>query len=244
MSSVLKALKNQSSPLLQTSSDVALQSAKMPQSRSVLTFILALIVAAATAVGAWFLMQGLMPTAKPINSTAELPQPQPSYQLGDIAAVITPQWPVPVIPETTTELTTIESQQPVLSVAQQQAQNSVVNSNQAIDLSQVSPELLSAFESALNETSNTGDNQKTASVVPLLTQLNLNFQRTVPSFSYDGHQYSSRPQSRWVELSGVRLFEGERFQGLTVITIAPAHIVLAKDNQAFQQPALEDWTKP
>src|SRR5690554_745716 len=229
MSSVLKALKNQSSPLVQATTDVSIQTAKATQSRFGYA-VIAVIIFVVAGAGAWLLMQWLMAAPEPVKTVTEMQQPAPTYQLGPIAPVITPKWPTSDVIVAADQPVVTESQQPVVSAAQQQAQNTVVNSNQAIDLSQVSPELLSAFESALNETANPAGNQRAASVVPLLTQLNINFQRTVPSFSYDGHQYSSRAQSRWVELSGVRLFEGERFQGLSVLTIAPAHVVLAKDN--------------
>ncbi|WP_417664838.1 general secretion pathway protein GspB [Pseudidiomarina sp.] len=235
MSSVLKALRNQQSPLLKAHSQVALESAVEPTvalGRIVILFV-SLVVAAG--IG-WLGVQYLMS-----NNALEVtePTPQMSYQLGTIAAVIEPQWPETEQSQATAEqIIAMEPSETIMSSAQRQAENSVVNDDQTIDLNQVSPELLSAFESALNE------NGEGRSVVPTLANLSLDFQRTVPSFSYDGHQYSSRAQARWVELAGVRLFEGERWQGLTVLTIAPAHVVLSRNNQAFQQPALEDWTKP
>lgn len=235
MSSVLKALRNQQSPLLKAHSQVALESADKPATAigGIVILLGSLLVAAG--VG-WLGVQYWLS-----NSVVEVaePTPQASYQLGTIAAVIEPQWPATEPEQASTEqVIAAPSGEAITSSAQRQAQNSVVNDDQTIDLNQVSPELLSAFENALNE------NGEGRSVVPTLANLSTDFQRSVPSFSYDGHQYSSRAQARWVELGGVRLFEGERWQGLTVLTIAPAHVVLSRNNQAFQQPALEDWTKP
>ncbi|WP_339879679.1 general secretion pathway protein GspB [Pseudidiomarina gelatinasegens] len=233
MSSVLKALRNQQSPLLKAHSQVALESAGKPASAIglIVTLLVSLVVAAGIGwLGVqYWLSNNAVEVAEPI--------PQASYQLGTIAAVIEPQWPESE-PATAEQIIAMEPSDTITSSAQRQAENSVINDDKTIDLNQVSPELLSAFESALNES---GEGR---SVVPTLANLSQDFQRTVPSFSYDGHQYSSRAQARWVELGGVRLFEGERWQGLTVLTIAPAHVVLSRNNQAFQQPALEDWTKP
>ena len=256
MSSVLKALKKQSSPLVSGSSQVHLSSAKSSATlwnaakvRIVLRVLLLLIAAAL----GWLTMQWwLAQQAKPVETlpSVTVSEPQVRYELGQVSTIKTPQWPQPEAMQADVNNSTEGAGQVLTSRAQQQVSQRPVSGEQAIDLSEVSPELLSAFENALAAESTNASNrsatssERVTSVVPPLTQLNPSFQRTIASFSYDGHQYSSRPQSRWIELSGVRLFEGEQFQGLTILTIAPAHVVLAKDNQAFQQPALEDWTRP
>lgn len=262
MSSVLKALKNQSSPLVQGSSEVRLHSAKVASAGAPRILLWLLVIVLAGVLG-WFTVQWVTHhrAEARANTEALAREQQPSavtqaqYQLGDMAAIKTPQWPAKITESddgtrmtdqtsTSTEQVAQNAEQRPMT-AQQQENQSPVNDNQAIDLSQISPQLLSAFESALAEGENGGDaDNLNRSVVPELDQLAPSFRRTIPSFSYDGHQYSSRPQGRWIELSGVRLFEGERFEGLTVLTIAPAHVVFVKDNQAFSQPALEDWTKP
>lgn len=263
MSSVLKALKNQSSPLVQGSSEVRLHSAKVTNSGTPRMLLWLVVVALAGALG-WWTMRGV--TSEHVEAAANIDAVEPNqqrpsvdvqkqYQLGDIAVIKTPQWPVITTPKDNLESSTSHqanaSDEQVAQSTRQQPSNeqpdnpSPVNDNQAIDLSQISPELLNAFESALAEGEQGGSaDNLNRSVVPTLEQLAPVFKRSIPSFSYDGHQYSSRPQGRWIELSGVRLFEGERFEGLTVLTIAPAHVVFVKDNQAFSQPALEDWTKP
>jgi general secretion pathway protein B len=238
MSSVLKALRNQQSPLLQQPGSIALQSVQQGTGILVKLFIAAAVVVIAGGAG-WFISQQFMNGASDtLSAVSEDEQPvtvSAQYQLGSVVSIIQPNWRIEteVQPEVTEQ-----SGDELISAAEQQADSSVVNANQAIDLNQISPEMLSAFESALGEQ---GEN---LSVVPALAQLSPSFQRSIPSFSYDGHQYSSRPNSRWIELSGIRLFEGESYQGLTILAIAPAHVVLSKNDQAFQQPALEDWTKP
>lgn len=237
MSSVLKALRNQQSPLIQQPGTISLQSAQQGTGTFAKAIITTLVIIMAIIAG-WFISQQLLSgiaESEVASQEIQSPTVSPSYQLGSVASVIQPNWR---IEEESEPAGDAEEADELISTAERQANTSVVNSNQAIDLKQISPEMLSAFESALGEQ---GEN---LSVVPALSQLSPSFQRSVPSFTYDGHQYSSRPNSRWIELGGVRLFEGESYQGLTILAIAPAHVVLSKNDQAFQQPALEDWTKP
>lgn len=257
MSSVLKALKEQSSPYIKRSSEVRLSSAKAT-SRGVGRIVIGGVLTMLAALAGWFVVtwlpalmvpSELNSSPKTVEHTVAVNDSQPSYQLGDMAVIMTPQWPQQDIPQRdseTTEPTVLNAQSgsTTQTATPTQTTQRPVTENKAIDLNQISPELLSAFENALAEDSQRTGAQQTTSVVPELTQLSYDFQTSIPSFTYDGHQYSSRAASRWIELSGVRLFEGERFQGMTVLTIAPAHVVLVKNSQAFQQPALEDWTNP
>lgn len=237
MSSVLKALRNQQSPLLQQPGTISLQSAQQRTGALTKTLIVVTVIVVGAVVG-WLMSQQFIADAahsKRLAQATEVSTEPTRYQMGSVVSITQPNWRI----EENVESEVAEQQgDELISAAEQQADNSVVNANQAIDLNQISPEMLSAFESALGEQ---GEN---LSVVPALSQLSSSFQRSVPSFTYDGHQYSSRANSRWIELSGVRLFEGESYQGLTILAIAPAHVVLSKNEQAFQQPALEDWTKP
>ncbi|GAB3295084.1 general secretion pathway protein GspB [Pseudidiomarina andamanensis] len=238
MSSVLKALRNQQSPLLQQPGAIALQSAQQRTGALTKTLIVVAVVIVGAVVG-WLISQQFIADAAHSKLSAQATEVSTTesthYQMGSVVSITQPNWHIKE--EAEPEVAEQQGDE-LISSAEQQADNSVLNENQAIDLNQISPEMLSAFESALGEQ---GEN---LSVVPALSQLSSSFQRSVPSFTYDGHQYSSRANSRWVELSGVRLFEGESYQGLTILTIAPAHVVLSKNDQAFQQPALEDWTKP
>ncbi|KFZ30233.1 hypothetical protein IDSA_10770 [Pseudidiomarina salinarum] len=228
MSSVLKALRNQSSPLLQERPPVWLSSAvDTSPGRSWRWLALALVVVAA-GIGGWLLAD--RQTQEVITEPVVTTVASSRYQLGAI-----PQVRQPTLPAAVAEA----SSQPAVMQSRGAEQPALP---QAINLNDVSPELLNAFEDAVAATD--GDDAGRNSVVPDLRDLDLSFQRSIPAFTYDGHQYSSRDSSRWVVLGGNRLFEGDSWQGLTVVRIAPAYLVLSKNYQAFQQPALEDWTSP
>lgn len=116
-------------------------------------------------------------------------------------------------------------------------------SSDAIDLDSVSPELLAAFENAVAATADmTRGAQQQESVMPRLSDLSTEFQRRVPQFSYEAHNYVSADSRRFIVLGGQRLQEGDYFNALQVIRIEPQHVVLALQRQAFRQNALEDWT--
>lgn len=227
MSSVLKALRNQSSPLLQERQPIWLTAAESGRRRHWHWLAIILAVIAAGGIGWLIAAQQSAQVVDPIVA----PQPTGSrYTLGAI-----PEIRQPVLPEPVAEAIAVPA-------AAQPAESEATAQPQAIDLNEVSPELLKAFEDAVAATGGAGSPGD--SVVPDLQQLSLDFQRTVPPFTYDGHQYSSRESSRWVVLGGRRLYEGDSWQGMTVVRIAPAHLVLSKNYQAFQHPALEDWTSP
>ncbi|RUO40670.1 hypothetical protein CWE22_00185 [Pseudidiomarina aestuarii] len=229
MSSVLKALRQQSSPHIPPRSQGQLTSAPVQREglqRVVRSLLMIVLLALAGAIGWWL----AAPNQQTVSSSPTVVM-EPTYDLGDATVVRVPD---------------LEPDRPVVDTGTRIEPNRVVQEApeqpQAVNLDTVSPELLSAFEEAIAATGSEAG--EAASVVPALLTLSRSFQQQIPSFTYDGHQYSSRSNSRWIELSGQRLQEGDRWQALSVIRIAPAHVVLAKDNQAFLQPALEDWTKP
>lgn len=234
MSSVLQALKKQSSPLVQQQPQVDLSSAPTLNRQPMWHWVLGVFVVVGAAAIGWWGGQWLF--TRDLDSTITTSEPvrseKAAYLLGGIKPIKQPIWPEPAVPSS------VDEGVEVLSQARTQANESIVSNNQAIDLNQVSPETLQAFDAALAEQGNG------RSVIPQLAELSVSFQRTIPSFTYDGHQYSSRTDARWVVLNGIRLYEGETLQGLTVLSIAPSHVVLSKDSQAFQQPALDDWTRP
>lgn len=229
MSSVLKALRQQSSPHIPPRSQGQLTSAPVQRQglqRVVRVLLMIILLILAGTIGWWL----AAPDQQSVSSPPVVPV-APSYELGDATIVRVPE---------------LEPDRPVVDegtrILPNRIEPEVPEQPQAVNLDSVSPELLSAFEEAIAATGS--EEGEATSVVPALLTLSRSFQQQVPSFTYDGHQYSSRSNSRWIELSGQRLQEGDRWQALTVIRIAPAHVVLAKDNQAFLQPALEDWTKP
>lgn len=111
----------------------------------------------------------------------------------------------------------------------------------ALDLSTVSPELLARFEAAVDETGGNGSEPQETGVIPPLNQLASDFQQRVPAFTYDSHMYRSSAPQRWIELGGQRLYEGDNYRQLKVLRIEPHQVVLVFGDRAFSQAALEDW---
>lgn len=232
MSSVLKALRDQSSPLLQQPAPIWLSSAPNRKPMRWWWLLLVLIVVlTVSSIWSWQFHQQPLAEAKPIVTTVTNVTTV-SYQLGASTPIKVPQWP------------TDPMSQPLLQ--QPQAPNPVQQPQQqtGIDLQQVSPELLAAFEQAVAAQQGGQPSAPVQSVLPAISALSSEVQRQIPSFSYDSHQYSSRETARSVTFSGQRLVEGDVWQGLTIIQITPTHVVLSRNLNAFQQPALEDWTRP
>lgn len=228
MSSVLKALQKNSAPKLHFGQPLELTAANETK-RSGVRILFGIVVFILIASGTtWFILSS-EPQSQSLNQVQpSIVQPeQGQIELGPTTEIIVPTWP-----ETEAGQRLTPSRQ-IISTGESP------DTPQPVNLDQVSPELLASFEEALAAS---GEEQIPATVVPSLAELDRSLQRQVASFKYDSHQYSSRQANRWIELSGVRLREGEQWQGLRVIRIAPAHVVLSFGNQAFQQPALEDWT--
>ncbi len=231
MSSLLKALKQQQSPLLKQTSvlDASLMANdKHSRSWSWLLWPLVLIL------GAVLGSAGVGETNQSERPEAE------GFRWGETASIESVEWeaePEPV-PEEEPEVTQSSGQQ---QSSEPEPSAQAGSQRQALDLSTVSPDLLQRFEAAVNDTSNSDDNRADTSVIPSLSELSRSFQREVPAFSYDSHMYRSSASQRWIELNGQRLYEGDALNQLTILRIEPQKVVLVKDSQAFSQPALEDW---
>lgn len=230
MSSLLKALKQQQSPLLKQTSvlDASLMANdKHRRSWSWLLWLLVLILGTGLgSVGAVWVGE---------KNQSQRPEAE-GFRWGETASIEPVEWEAKPEPEPAPE----EEPEVTQSGGQQQSSESVP-SRQALDLSTVSPDLLQRFEAAVNDTSNNDDNRTDTSVIPSLSELSRSFQRQVPAFSYDSHMYRSSASQRWIELNGQRLYEGDALSQLTILRIEPQKVVLVKDSQAFSQPALEDW---
>ncbi len=226
MSSVLKALQRQSSPLVQQPAPIQLRSATSKRSLTVGQSLLWLLTVAAASLILWWGVSSWKALTVPALSEPTPVVEPVNYIVGEAQPIRVPRWP---------EAT------PAVEPATEVVQQPEVTSPEAVNLEQVSPELLMAFEDALSDT---GNNSTVQSIVPRLSDLSVSFQRQIPSFNYEGHQYSSRAASRWIRIGGQRLYEQDVWQGLQILKIAPSHVILSKNNQAFQQPALEDWTTP
>lgn len=234
MSSLLKALKQQQSPLLKQTSvlDASLMANdKHSRSWNWLLWPLALILGAVLgSAGAVWLGE--------INQS-ERPEAE-GFRWGETASIESVEWeaePEPA-PEEEPEVTQSAGQQ---QSSESEPTGQAGSQRQALDLSTVSPDLLQRFEAAVNDTSSSDDNRADTSVIPLLSELSRSFQNQIPAFSYDSHMYRSSASQRWVELNGQRLYEGDALNQLTILRIEPQKVVLVKDSQAFSQPALEDW---
>ncbi|ATZ73773.1 general secretion pathway protein GspB [Idiomarina sp. X4] len=230
MSSLLKALKQQQSPLLKNKS--VLDSSLIAQdsertSRLWLIWPLALVLGGATGYAA-ALWSGV-PGADAKVTTSD-------FSWGEAVSPPKVSWEAtPTEPEPS-QTSTSNKVEP-----QAQAQQPVENQREALDLSSVSPELLNRFQEAVEQTGS--ETEQRISVVPSLSDLSPTFQQRVPEFSYDSHMYRSSSSQRWIELNGQRLYEGDSYQSLNVIRIEPHQVVLALDSNAFSHPALEDWKR-
>ncbi|MFC0445310.1 general secretion pathway protein GspB [Pseudidiomarina halophila] len=239
MSSVLKALRQQQSKLLPVQSAVILEpAARQPRSFGWLAWLAVPLAA----VAGWFLVQWLMapdPAQQPVVAPVIAAEQQ--LQLGTPQPVRVVKLPAPAADsvQQTRDAEMPERQRETQSSFSEPA---AVAQNQGVDLNQVPADLLTAFEEAIVATGTPGSQQN--SVLPRISELSGRLQSQIPSFSYDAHQYSSRANERFIELAGQRLRQGDLWQGIQILTIAPSHVVLALGNDAFQQPALEDWTSP
>ncbi|RUO60503.1 general secretion pathway protein GspB [Pseudidiomarina insulisalsae] len=233
MSSVLKALRQQQSDLIPQQQPVQLAPLP-PRSRRHPWVWLVLALVAALALG-WFASSVfLLRTTVPPGTAAE-GQTLP-IRLGEPAPVR--QVSLPVAQTTEDTQPTAEAQPTESTFASPPA----LDAGQGVDLNQVPAELLAAFEEAIAATGNGAAGDRQQSVLPRIEQLPPEVRRQIPGFTYDAHQYSSRVPERFVELAGQRLRQGDFWKGIQVLTIAPNHVVLVLGQQAFQQPALEDWT--
>ncbi|WP_417440019.1 general secretion pathway protein GspB [Idiomarina abyssalis] len=233
MSSLLKALKQQQSPLLKQRSilDASLMATDNSTRRWGWLIWPAIIVAGGV-LGAGT-AQWLAKEPEPETVAAE------RFSWGETETVEAISWDAEPQEETVEVAKSSELPEPASTDASQPEQTEP--QREALDLSAVSPDLLERFEAAVNDTgSNNNDNADT-SVIPPLGELSRSFQRQVPAFSYDSHMYRSSASQRWIELNGQRLYEGDALNQLTILRIEPQKVVLVMDSQAFSQAALEDW---
>lgn len=237
MSSVLKALRQQQSQLIPLQQPVHLTAASSSARSWIGWWWLAVPIALAVgwAGTSWYLTGSfLMPlTTEQVSSSTQSGASEAKLKIGKAQPVRI----VELIRDTQMEAS---AEMQVTNSSFQEPQD--IAPDEAVDLDQVPADLLAAFEEAIAATGNATAAQPAQSILPRIAELESSLQQRIPSFTYDGHQYSSRPQERFIELAGQRLRQGDYWQGIQVLTIAPNHVVLVLGNDAFQQPALEDWT--
>lgn len=122
----------------------------------------------------------------------------------------------------------------------------------------ISPELLAAFNRAIDE-AYTEDDTATQPIlstttksssgkpgqqteVPLLAQLPSRYRNSIPAIQFSLHMYSSDLSSRWVRMNGQDYFEGgESPDGVGIEEIRPQFVVLSYRGKSFRLPALSSW---
>jgi len=234
MSSLLKALKQQQSPLLKQTSilDASLMAnSKSNRSWAWLVWPAVLILGVAMGAGVARLNEA------PSGADAVVVD---GFNWGETESIEPISWDAEPEPETQ-QTAKGNGRQQGSEVNQTNQPEPAEPQREALDLSSVSPDLLQRFEAAVNNTSGDDNTPERASVIPPLGELSRSFQQQVPAFSYDSHMYRSSASQRWVELNGQRLYEGDALNQLTILRIEPQKVVLVMDSQAFSQAALEDW---
>ncbi|TLU67257.1 hypothetical protein FE810_02950 [Thalassotalea litorea] len=130
---------------------------------------------------------------------------------------------------------------------------------------QISPELLAAFNQAVDDTyADDNDSIEKAALqqardeandndyphfdgrqteeIPLLTQLASSYRNTIPAIQFSLHMYSSDISSRWVRMNGQDYFEGGTSpEGIVIEEIQPQFVVMSYRGKSFRLPALSSW---
>lgn len=105
------------------------------------------------------------------------------------------------------------------------------------------------FEQAVRDVSKKSDTPiiKSEPIVTDNEALNLydlpdKFRKSVPKFSYNGHNYSTDSRKRSIILDGKLIKEGKSYKGLDVVEIKQNYVILRFNGQSFSQRAMEDNT--
>jgi len=119
--------------------------------------------------------------------------------------------------------------------------------------SDVSPELLALFQTAMEETDDeTYDNNNSMSnsnsgdvyqEVKPLTDMPTRFQRQLPNLHFSQHIYSSDGEG-WVNVNGRDRYEGDNIaKGLVLDKILPQKMIMTYQDRTFSLAALTHWKK-
>lgn len=142
-----------------------------------------------------------------------------------------------------------------LEPAQKTAKEPVKLTLNQDELQGVSPELLLAFQTALddsnsvNETdkqteqlNNTEDSSSLPEEVKPLGQMPTWYQDSLPTLHFTLHMYSSSPQDSWIRLNGNDYYSGEQTdEGLIIEKILPQKLILRYQGERFSMKALTNW---
>lgn len=248
MSAILKALRKQQSPLLQERHPIAagLLSNRHGSAESQATLKRSLLVVTALVVGATlgFTLQYLR-AADSVMLT-ENKRPAAEGQAAPLSAnhSVPLNWgEATAIPEVQLNWRNVDtvSVEPAQTEPSSAPSASSQPALQTLNRDAVSPELLARFEQAVAATTSADNRRQPDSVIPNLTELSASFQQRVPKFAYNSHMYSSLGQQRWIKLNDRVLREGDRWQGIEVVSIEPQRTVLDLNGELFSVEALTDW---
>ncbi|KXS35023.1 MULTISPECIES: general secretion pathway protein GspB [Idiomarina] len=231
MSSILKALKQQQSPIVRTQSQLnnELFAAQKNSASGAAKWAIGACVAAI----ACSLVVLYLPLGEQDNAVAQQAQQPEVYRWGDAATVPTIDWaaapePKPAEPE------------PIIVNPRGQAAQQPASQQDALATEGISEDLLSRFEQAVKATADAKQND-VDSVIPTLSKLNPSLQRQIRAFTYDAHMYVSDESRRWIELDQQKLMVGDQFRDMQVVKIEPQRVVLRRQGKLFAVEALVDW---
>lgn len=123
------------------------------------------------------------------------------------------------------------------------------------ELQGVSPELLLAFQTALDDSNsvsetdkqteqfdNTEDSSSLHEEVKPLGQMPTWYQDSLPTLHFTLHMYSSSQQDSWLRLNGKDYYSGEQTdEGLIIEKIMPQKLILEYQGERFSMKALTNW---
>ncbi|EAQ31258.1 general secretion pathway protein GspB [Idiomarina baltica] len=231
MSSILKALKQQQSPIVRTQSQLnnELFAAQKNSASGTAKWAIGACVAAI----ACSLVVLYLPLGEQDNAVAQRAQQPEVYRWGDAATVPTIDWaaapePKPAEPE------------PIIVNPRGQTAQQPASQQDALATEGISEDLLSRFEQAVKATADAKQND-VDSVIPTLSKLNPSLQRQIRAFTYDAHMYVSDESRRWIELDQQKLMVGDQFRDMQVVKIEPQRVVLRRQGKLFAVEALVDW---
>jgi len=78
--------------------------------------------------------------------------------------------------------------------------------------------------------------------VPLISDMDAGFQRSIPALTFSSHIYSSAPQGRRIMINNHYLREGQSFSGLKVEEITESGVILNKNGQSFKVSVVRNWS--
>ncbi|WP_404399839.1 general secretion pathway protein GspB [Idiomarina seosinensis] len=234
MSSLLKALKQQQSPLLNDSSPLEprLMDRGRPKSGVATLMIILLALLCLIALGLVVRKLISVPTAEPV-SEASYSADSAGYQWGQDENIENISWPGSEQP--------VAADNRVPETVNRENETTEPAGREPLDMSAVSTELLAKFEQAVKQSDPATKTAQSLSVVPPLNELDSAFLQQIPEFSYDSHMYVSEPGERWIEFNRQRLFIGDNFSDLVVERIEPQQVILSLKGKVFSVEALQDW---